>query len=80
MSKLDERTQEIYQYIVRFRKQTGNSPTLREIGTGCHIAHTTVLTHLARLEGMDWIVREMGKARSIMLGRSSPDYEGGPDV
>lgn len=67
-------TKTVYLYIRDQLRNDQLSPTLREIGDGCFISHTTVLTHLALLEGMGWIAREIGKARSIRLADQAPDY------
>lgn len=75
MVELDPLTRTVYEYIRDYLRQERRPPTLREIGAGCYVGHTTVLTHLARLEGMGWIEREIGRARSIRLGPYAPDYE-----
>ena len=74
MTEMDPLTRDVYDYIVWYLKEHNYSPALREIGKGCSVAHTTVITHLARLEGKDWIVREYGVPRSIRLGEHAPDY------
>ena len=75
MTTIEQRTRQVYDYIITYRKLNGNSPTLREIGDACHVAHTSILTNLARLEGMGWIVREFSKSRGITLGENAPDYD-----
>lgn len=74
MTEIDTLTQGVYDFIVGFIRDSGYSPTLREIGTGCHMAHTTVYNHLGKLEGKDWVVREYNVPRSIRLGEHAPDY------
>lgn len=68
-------TLEVYRFIRDFLREHHYSPTLREIGDGCYASHTTIITHLARLEAKGWIVREIGIARSITLGERAPDYD-----
>jgi DNA-binding MarR family transcriptional regulator len=71
---LEPLTREVYEFVRDFRRREGYSPTLREIGSACFVAHTTVLTHVARLEGMGWLTRDFLKPRSIRLGDLAPDY------
>ncbi len=75
MTTLDPITRQIYEFIRDYLKTERRSPTQREIGEGCHVAHTSTLTHLARLEGMGWIEREHNMPRSIRLGPLAPDYD-----
>ncbi len=67
-------TQKIYEYIRDYIQEHENlSPTLREIAEGCHMHHTSLLRHLDKLEAKEWIIREIGRARTIRLGRNAPD-------
>lgn len=75
MTDIAPTTHTIYEFIRDYLKAERRSPAQREIAEGCYLAHTTVLTHLARLEGMGWIEREPNIARSIRLGPLAPDYE-----
>lgn len=72
--RIEPMTWQVYYYIRDFHRREGFSPSLREIGEGCYIAHTTALNHIARLEGMGWVVREVQKPRSIRLAEHAPDY------
>lgn len=74
MTEIEGFTLTVYEFIRDYLRKNHYSPTLREIGRGCYASHTTILPHLARLEARGWIVREMGKARSISLGDRAPDY------
>jgi SOS-response transcriptional repressor LexA len=74
MTEIDTLTRDIYDFIVAYIRKRGFSPTLREIGAGCYMSHTTVYSHLGILEGKDWIVREYNVPRSIRLGVHAPDY------
>ncbi len=47
-------------------------PTYREIAERCSMAHTGVIRHIDKLEGMGWIIREEAKFRSIRLGPKAP--------
>jgi SOS-response transcriptional repressor LexA len=73
MHEVDERTQAVFDFIRHSLEIDHISPTLREIGRACFLTHTAVLPHLARLEAWGWIVRDMGKARSIRLGEFAPE-------
>jgi len=75
MTTLDPITRTVYEFIRDYLRDKRISPTQREIGEGCHIAHTSTLTHLARLEGMAWIERDHNVPRSIRLGELAPDYD-----
>lgn len=72
--RLEPITRQVYEFIRDFHRREGFSPSLREIGEGCYVAHTTALTHIARLEGMGWVTREFLKPRSIRLAEFAPDY------
>lgn len=72
MIDMDENTKRVFRFIWDALHDRHLSPTLREIGDGCFIAHTTVSNHLARLEGMGWIERDFNKPRSIRLGPNAP--------
>jgi DNA-binding MarR family transcriptional regulator len=69
---IDPLTIAVYKYIHEYRQRERRSPSLREIGSGCGLSHSGVLPHLARLEGLGWIEREFGIARSICLGEFAP--------
>ena len=75
MTDIDPTTRDVYEFIRDYLEEEKRSPSVREIGDGCYVGHTTILTHLARLEGMGWIEREMNMARSIRLGERAPDYD-----
>lgn len=66
-------TQKIYTFIRDYIHQHKRSPTLREVGDGCFISHTSVLRHLDKLEGMGWLEREPYMPRSLRLGEYAPD-------
>lgn len=73
--KLHPYTQAVYDFICDYLRRKQMSPTIREIGQGVYLGHTTVWGHLSKLEGMGWIVREPGIPRSIRLGELAPDYQ-----
>lgn len=73
MTNLTEMTHTVYIFICNHIKTYGYGPTLREIGAACYLRHSSVLRHTDRLEGMGWIARTPGKARSIHLGENAPD-------
>ena len=74
MTEIDALTQTIYDFIVAYIREKGFAPSLRDIGKGCHLAHTTIYGQLGILEGKGWIAREYGVPRSIRLGEQAPDY------
>lgn len=65
MSK--ELTTAVYHYIQQYIAEHGFAPSLRDIAEGCYIGRSTVLRHLDRLEAQGRIMRELGKARGIIL-------------
>ena len=74
MTEIDPLTQTVYEFIVAYIREKGFAPSLRDIGKGCHLAHTTIYVHLGVLEGKGWIAREYKVPRSIRLGEQAPDY------
>jgi repressor LexA len=71
-NELSANTQAVFDFIREHFARHGYSPTLREIGEGCFMSHTTVLRHLDRLEGKGWITRQLGTPRSIALSPDAP--------
>ena len=71
MSKSNERTERIYQFIKTYREEWDMGPTLREIGEACKISLGTVSEHLSRLEAQGKILRDPYKSRSIRLAEES---------
>jgi len=63
----------VYAFIEKFIHEHGYSPSMREIGFGCHIGRSTVLRYLDRLEAQGRISRELGTARSISLQKPQPE-------
>lgn len=68
-------TRRVYEFIRDYIREQRRPPTLREIGEGVFMAHTSALRHLAHLEGLGWIEREYNQPRSIRLGEQAPDYQ-----
>jgi DNA-binding MarR family transcriptional regulator len=64
-------TYRIYEIIYEYMRQDIH-PTYREIAEQCNMAHTSVIRHIDKLEGMGWIIRAEGKMRSIRLGPKAP--------
>jgi DNA-binding MarR family transcriptional regulator len=62
-----ESTEAVYQFLKDYIRKHNFPPTVREIGESCHLARSTVMRHLDRLEAMGRITRQPGKARSITL-------------
>lgn len=67
MPKHNETTLIVFDYIKDFIANRQIAPTIREIGEGCFLGHTSVYRHLDKLEGWGWIEREPGQARSIRI-------------
>ena len=70
--KISPLTRSVYDAIIYFLEQDGQRPSLRQIADRCFVSHTTIIPHLARLEGMGWIERDIGQPRSIRLGPKAP--------
>lgn len=66
-------TVEIFRFLTQYIKEHGFAPSLREISSGCFVARTTVIRHLALLEAQGWIAREIYKARGITILKPLPD-------
>lgn len=64
-------TYRIYEIICEYLREDIH-PTYREIAERCNMAHTSVIRHIDKLEGMGWITREEAKMRTIRLGSESP--------
>lgn len=63
----NQTTEAVYAYIKEYRRQHGNSPSIRNIAKACYLAGATVIRHLDKLEAWGWIEREPGVARGIIL-------------
>ena len=57
----------IYEFILAFYAKHGIYPTQREIGEGCHLAHSSVYYQLNRLEAQGRIERKTGRQRSLFI-------------
>jgi hypothetical protein len=68
---MDPNTLLVYE-VIRDYISRDIHPTYREIAEGCHMATTSILRHVDRLEGMGWIIRKLGMMRSIRLGPNGP--------
>lgn len=62
-----QKTEEVYQFVVKYFDERRFSPSLREIGEACGISIPTVMMYLAWLEGQGRIRRKIGIARSIVV-------------
>jgi hypothetical protein len=74
---------QVYAFLVRYKRaHDGNSPTLREIASACHISVSSVSHHLTRLR-LDGRIVFRGKSRMIELAGATwqpPDaYAGEAD-
>ena len=75
MKKSQERTEDIYDFILAFRKANGFPPTLQQIGMACGVARGTVAYHLDKLEAQGRIQREAHKSRSIRVTSHVPQND-----
>jgi repressor LexA len=57
----------VYEFVRAYIQEQGFAPSLREIGEGCFIAHSTVVYSLTKLELEGRLMRKPGKARGIVL-------------
>jgi repressor LexA len=65
---LTRRQQEMFDWIVAQITREGRAPTVREIGKQCGITSPNgVLCHVKALEKKGYLVRDWGKARSLVL-------------
>jgi len=65
---MNGRTQQVLEYIRKYRREKGISPTYREIGLACYITSTSgVRYHLDELERNGYITRHPGVPRGIVL-------------
>ena len=67
MSKDQEVSEVIYDYIDRYIKEKRYSPSMREIARACQVALSTVSYHVERLELAGRLRRLRYKSRSIRL-------------
>jgi len=63
--------QPILTFIRAYTLDNGYPPTLREIGTACHLTKTAVWYHLDRLDQMGIITKQPGKIRGITLNNEN---------
>jgi DNA-binding Lrp family transcriptional regulator len=64
-------TYKVYEAICEYMREDIH-PTYREIAERANMAHTSVLRHIDKLEGMGWIVRVEYKMRNLRLGPNAP--------
>ncbi len=67
-SKNDPSLKAAYAFIKSYRQEHGGiSPSVREIGSACHLSASTVMNVLEALEAWGKIYREPGIARGIRV-------------
>ena len=64
---LTEREARVLTFVRAYYARERLPPTLREIGRGCHLAHSLVSRYLDGLEMKGYLVRKPGTARGIFL-------------
>ena len=68
---MNGRTQQILEFVRKYRREKGISPTYREIGLACYITSTSgVRYHLDVLERNGYITRQPGVPRGIALNET----------
>ena len=72
-ARLHPFTRAVYEFVRDYIQLKRIPPTIREIGEGVYLGHSTVWAHLNKLEGMGWLERDMGIPRSLRLGEYAPD-------
>jgi len=70
MSEHDDMTHNVFRFIQTYKAENQISPSIREIGDGCYLSHSSVYRHLDKLEAWGWIKREHGQARSIRITKA----------
>ncbi len=65
----------IFQYICKYKRQFGYTPTLREMSEACHVSTSNLYRYLDHLEMNEWIMRDAGRSRTIVLLRLCPDLD-----
>ena len=77
---VSERQQEIYDFILAYRRRHGYPPTVREIGTEVGLASpSTVHVHLAKLEEAGYLRRDPAKPRALELVGRKTDHDSAAD-
>ena len=66
-TKLTNRQHQVLLFIKNYRKNNGESPTLREIGEELDKANKTIVQHLDALENKGFIWRKPNESRNIRL-------------
>ena len=68
MPELPPKQQEIYDFILRYSKEQGYPPSVREIGAAVHLkSPSTVHFHLKKLEAEGFILKADGKTRTLTV-------------
>ena len=68
-SEISALSYKVFNFILKYKRASGGvSPSIKEIGTGCHLNSTSqVYSHLITLQQLGLIERSPHKARSIRL-------------
>lgn len=64
---LDQEDMNVLHFIEDYSEKHGISPTFREIGLGCYMAHTTARRHVRKLVSFGLLLRQRHIGRSIVL-------------
>lgn len=67
----------IFGYICQYKRQFGYTPTLREMSEACHVSTSNLYRYLDLMESKEWIMRDAGRSRTIVVLRLCPDASEG---
>lgn len=67
----------IFQFICQHKRQFGYTPTLREVSEACHVSTSNLYRYLDLMESKEWIMRDAGRSRTIVVLRMCPDRSEG---
>ncbi len=77
---ISARQKQIYQYIVKFRKVVGVSPTQHELAAAIGVTRPAVQYHLQKLEAAGWVDKVPGRKGGILPSTEARAFEVMPDM
>jgi SOS-response transcriptional repressor LexA len=67
MESITKRQKDFLDYIIKFKKENGYSPTLRELGLGTGVSHCAALSNVKALVKKGFIHYSSNISRSIVI-------------
>ena len=67
MKELSERQQQVYNFIWRYKEESGVCPSIADVAEGLKIAHTTAATYVEALKEKGCIKSDYGVPRSLQI-------------